>query len=213
MAGEIIRRSISIIREYSFWVWFLVILNLTFLIIGSSMIKAGIPWVIEQRETYLKEIPTLPYLKPLVGPLSPYLSLKIIYTFLFNLIFGAFLSTTLPGVVFFLPILINIYRAWFVGVVFYGFTSSTVGGIVFLLTLLFEFGGYVFSSVAGIVIGLSLLFPKRYGRDRKEALKVATKEAAYIYVMVVILLFLGAVWEMTTIHFLTMDGRGLRPPG
>ena len=211
--GGLVGRSMSIIREYSFWVWLLVVLNLTSLIIGSSMVRAGIPWVIEQRESYLKEIPALPYLKPLIGPLSPYLGLKIIYTFLFNLIFGAFLSTTLPGIVFFLPILMNIYRAWFVGVVFYGFTSSAVGGMVFLITLLFEFGGYIISSVAGIVVGLALLFPRRYGRDRKEALRIAVKEAGYMYVMVAILLFIGAVWEMPTIHFLTMGGRGLMPPG
>ncbi len=202
MIGEVVGRSVRTIREYSFWVWLLVVLNITSLIIGSSMVRAGIPWVIEQREVYLKEIPSLPYLQPLIGPLSPYLSLKIIYTFLFNLIFGALLSTTIPGLIFFLPILINIYRAWFVGVVFYGFTSSLVGGLIFLITLVFEFGGYILSSVAGIVIGLSILFPGRYGRDRREAIGTALREAGYIYIMVIIFLFLGAVWEMTTIHLL-----------
>ncbi len=208
--GHLLRRSIDVARVHSFWIWLLIGLNITFLFVGSSMVRAGIPWVIEQREVYLKEIQNLPYLKPLVGPLSPYLGLKILYTFLFNLIFGAFLSTTLPGVIFFLPILINIYRAWFVGVVFYGFTSSVAGGIIFLFTLFFEFGGYILSSVAGIILGMALLFPYRYGGSRKEAMRRAIRDGAYLYVLVVMFLLIGAIWEMTTLHYLS-SGRGLKP--
>ncbi len=203
MFREAIKNSIDTIKRYQSWVWLLILLNISFLAIATTMVRAGIPWVIESRDIYLKEIPKLPYLKPLTGGLSPYLSLKIIYTFLFNLVFGAFLSTTLTGIIFFLPILINIYRAWFVGIVFYGFITSPIAAMVFLLTLLLEFGGYILSSVAGIVIGLAILFPDRYGtKGRLSALRKAIEEAGLIYIMVIILLFIGAVWEMSIIHIL-----------
>lgn len=199
-------KSIETIRNYSFWVWLLVILNITFIVIATSMVRAGVPWVIEHREHFLKELPNLPYLKPIIGPLSPYLSLKILYTFSFNLIFGAFISTTITGIIFFFPILISMYRAWFVGVVFYGFATSPVAAVVFLLTLFLEFGGYILSSVAGINIGLSIIFPGRYGKSRLTALTQAIKEAGYIYIIVAIFLLLGAIWEMTSIHFLFVPG-------
>jgi len=83
---------------------FLIVTNIVFLFFGQWMIANGIPGVVELKKEFLKQLPEMGYLKPLSGPLAPYLSLKIAYTFLFNLIFGALLSTTAPGIIFLLPI-------------------------------------------------------------------------------------------------------------
>lgn len=142
------------------------------------------------------------YLKPLTGPLAPYLSLKILYTFGFNLIVGAFLSTTLPGIIFFLPYLITVFRAWIVGVLFYGTMPTSLHMALFYGTFILEFGGYVFSSAAGINIGLSLLNPAWKAKEtRIEAVKTAIEDAKLLFVFVATFLFLGAVWEMTWLHF------------
>src|SRR3990172_4188985 len=82
---------------------FLIVTNIVFLFFGQWMIANGIPGVVELKKEFLKQLPEMGYLKPLSGPLAPYLSLKIAYTFLFNLIFGALLSTTAPGIIFFFP--------------------------------------------------------------------------------------------------------------
>ena len=66
-----------------------------------------------------------------------------------------------------------------------------------MTTLLLEWGAYVFSAAAGINISLSTIFPSRYQVDsRWIAFKEAWKDAGRIYVIVIILLALGAIWEM-----------------
>jgi uncharacterized membrane protein SpoIIM required for sporulation len=68
-------------------------------------------------------------------------------------------------------------------------------------TAVLELGAYVFSAAAGIHLSLSAVFPKRQGLDsRRAAFKQAWKDAAYVYVIVVLLLALGAIWEMVGIY-------------
>jgi len=189
-------------KEMKTLITFLIITNIVFLIFGQWMIALGIPGVVELKKEILKELPEMGYLKPLTGPLAPYLSLKILYTFGFNLIVGAFLSTTLPGIIFFLPYLITVFRAWIVGVIFYGIMPTSLHMALFYGTFILEFGGYVFSSAAGINIGLSLLNPAWKAKEtRGEAVKTAIEDAKLLFVFVATFLFLGAVWEMTWLHF------------
>jgi len=178
---------------------FLIVTNIVFLFFGQWMIANGIPGVVE-------------YLKPLSGPLAPYLSLKIAYTFLFNLIFGALLSTTAPGIIFFFPYIITVFRAWVIGVIFYGTMSTPIHYVIFYGTFILEFGGYVFSSAAGINIGLSLLNPIWKGKEtRLEAFKAAIKDAILLLVITATLLFLGAVWEMSWLHFFGLHAEKFIP--
>ncbi len=182
----------------------LILLNLLFIILGQWMVMQDVPEILELRKEILKSIPLLPYLQPLLGPLAPYLLLKILYTFFFNLIFGAFLSTTIPGLIFFLPFFITIGRALYVGVIFYGITSSIIFKILFIGTFILEFGGYIFSTLAGINIGLSLAFPKQWKKKEKsiDAFKEAINDMKWFYVLAATLLLLGAIWEMGWMHYI-----------
>jgi uncharacterized membrane protein SpoIIM required for sporulation len=64
--------------------------------------------------------------------------------------------------------------------------------------MILELGAYVFSGAAGINIALAPILPRRYEtQSRWMAFKMAWKDAAKIYLIVVILLALGAAWEMT----------------
>ncbi|MBI5682109.1 MAG: hypothetical protein HZC45_02910 [Deltaproteobacteria bacterium] len=185
----------------------LVLLNLVFIIIGQRMVMQGVPEIMEIRKEILKYLPSASYLQPLLGPLAPYLPLKILYTFFFNLIFGAFISTTLTGIIFFLPFLVTIGRALYIGILFYGIPASPILKILFIGTFILEFGGYIFSTLAGINIGLSIAFPSQWKKKERtiDALKESIVDMKWCYLFVVTLLFLGAVWEMGWIHYIGIE--------
>jgi hypothetical protein len=129
----------------------------------------------------------------------------ILITFLLNLTTGAFLTTTLPGI---LPLVgalgtiaVTLIRGFAIGTIYPEvLSSSPVGFALGFGTMILELGAYVFSGAAGINIALAPILPRRYGvQSRWAAFKMAWKDAAKIYVIVVILLALGAAWEMTGI--------------
>lgn len=199
-------------KELKSLIVFLIITNIVFLVFGQWMIAQGVPGVVEFKKEVLKQLSEMDFLKPLAGPLAPYLSLKIAYTFLFNLSFGAFLETTVPGIIFFLPYLITVFRAWSVGVIFYGTMPTTPHVAVFYGTFILEFGAYVFSAAAGMNIGLALLNPAWKGKEtRIEAFKAAITDMKLLFVVVATLLFLGAIWEMGWLHFFGMDAEKFIP--
>jgi len=129
----------------------------------------------------------------------------VLITFLLNLTSGAFLTTTLPGIVplvgAFGTIAVTLVRGFAIGVTYPEIlASSAVGFALGFGTMILELGAYVFSGAAGIHIALAPIMPKRYGTaSRWVAFKMAWKDAARVYVIVVILLALGALWEMTGI--------------
>jgi len=129
-------------------------------------------------------------------------SLMIIGIFAFNLFFSAFAVVTLPGIVFFpLPTAFLVYRAVVWGLLFYPLPLWAF--LIVLPTLVFEGEAYVFAATAGTIVGLSYVNPswlfKGYGLSRLEAFKLALKEAARIYVAVILLLFVAAIVETATI--------------
>lgn len=129
----------------------------------------------------------------------------ILVTFLVNLTTGAFLTTTLPGIVPLVgslgTIAVTVLRGFVVGITYPEVLSSSPAGFALGLgTMILELGAYVFSGAAGINIALAPILPRRYGtQSRWMAFKMAWKDAAKIYLIVVILLALGAAWEMTGI--------------
>jgi len=129
----------------------------------------------------------------------------ILITFLLNLTTGAFLTTTLPGIIPLVgalgTITITLIRGFVVGIVYPEILASSPGGFALGFgTMILELGAYVFSGAAGIHVALAPVMPKRYGvQGRWAAFKTAWKNAARVYVIVVILLALGAIWEMTGI--------------
>jgi len=136
------------------------------------------------------------------------LLMAIAFTFLVNLSSGAFFSTTFLGVV---PLLggggislITIYRGLTLGVVYYAVLNQSPAAFVLGAgTLILELGGYVFSGAAGIALSLATIFPKRYGNEsRWGAFKRTWRDVATLYVIVVVLLLAGAIWEMTGLFLL-----------
>jgi len=127
----------------------------------------------------------------------------ILITFLVNLTIGAFLTTTLPGI---LPVIgalgiiaTTLVRGFTIGVTYPEVLSSSPAAFVLGFgTLILELGAYVFSGAAGINIALAPVSPRKFGvESRWAAFKIAWRDAARIFVIVVILLASGAVWEMT----------------
>jgi uncharacterized membrane protein SpoIIM required for sporulation len=127
----------------------------------------------------------------------------ILVTFLVNLTAGAFLTTTLPGIIPLVgslgTIAVTLLRGFVIGIAYPEvLSSSPVALALGLGTMILELGAYVFSGAAGINIALAPVLPRRHGtQSRWTAFKMAWKDAARIYVIVIILLALGAVWEMT----------------
>ncbi len=190
---------------------FFITTHIILLFFGQWMVAEGYPGVLELREEQLKQIQELPYLKPLMGPLAENLPLKVLYTFSFNLIFGAFVSTTLTGIVFFIPYLIAVWRSFLVGILVAGMEYSPAMVAVFYGTFILEFGAYCISSAIGTDLGLALLFPERKGTSsRREAFGMAARDGARLYVLVMIILFVAAIWEMTGLHYF---GPMLKPSG
>ena len=153
-------------------------------------------------ESVLTETPFTTILQSLRGG---ELVQAVLITFLLNLTVGAFLTTTLPGAIPLVgalgPVAITLLRGFVIGVTYPEVLASSAAGFALGMgTMTLELGAYVFSGAAGINIALAPILPKRYGvQSRWVAFKVAWKDAARIYVLVVILLGLGAIWEITGI--------------
>jgi hypothetical protein len=129
----------------------------------------------------------------------------VLITFLVNLTTGAFVTTTLPGIVPLVgalgTIAITLIRGFIIGVTYPEILASSLAGFALGFgTMILELGAYVFSGAAGIHIALAPIMPRRYGvQSRWTAFKAAWKDAARVYVIVALLLALGAIWEMTGI--------------
>ena len=174
---------------------------------GYLMVHFQVPFAMELSKTLIESVSANPVFTPIIGSLmSGNLALAIAFTFLLNLSIGAFVYTTLIGVI---PILGGVgsvavtgLRGFVIGLTYYYAFRVSIGyTVVALGTLILELGAYVFSAAAGINISLSAIFPRRYGvESRWTAFKKAWKDASRIYVIVVILLVLGAVWEMAGIY-------------
>ncbi len=200
---SVFKESLQAARRLKNLIVFYSAAHVVFLIFGQWAAAKKIPSVLLIREEQLKEIQNLAYLKPLTGVLADSLVLKILYTFFFNLIFGAFLSTTITGVAFFLPYMIAVWRSFIVGVLFYGQTISPGATAVFYGTFILEFGGYCLSSAVGTDIGLSILWPSRKGtKSRKVALLEAIKNGARLYVLVILILVVAAIWEISWLQYM-----------
>ncbi|CAG0961558.1 hypothetical protein ARNL5_00948 [Anaerolineae bacterium] len=200
---ELLQESFQAARRRRNLIIFFAFVHVIFLGLGQWMVAQGYPSALEMRAEQLKNIQDLPYLKPLTGVLADNLPLKILYTFGFNLVFGAFMSTTVMGVVFFLPYLIAVWRSFIIGVLVYGMDSSPVMSVIFYGTFILEFGAYCVSSAIGMDLGLSLIWPSRKGTtSRKGAFHQAARDGAYLYLIVIIILFVAAIWEITWLHYM-----------
>jgi hypothetical protein len=178
--------------------------------LGYAAIAVGHPYAINLRRSILETVAQETPFTTVTSILKARnLAGAIVFTFLVNLVSGAFLSTTFIGVI---PLLgagavamITIYRGVSLGVVYYAVLNQSLATfMVGAGTLILELGGYVFSGAAGIALSLATAFPKWQGTEsRWTAFKRAWRNTATIYIIVATLLLAGAVWEMTGLFLLT----------
>lgn len=202
-ARNLFNKAVRAASQKKTLILFFALAHIVFLFFGQWMVAQKYPGVLSLRAEQLREIQELPYLKPLTGILAGSLVLKILYTFFFNLIFGALLSTTLTGFIFFFPYFIAVWRSFLIGMLIYGVDINPAMAVVFYGTFILEFGAYCMSSAIGTDLGLSLIWPGRKGTgSRKAALAASVREGSHLYVLIIIVLFIAAVWEITWLHYL-----------
>jgi len=182
-------------------------------LLGWYLISVRSPFALEMSQALGEAVMTQqPFTAILESLKGGQLINAILITVLVNLSIGAFLTTTLPGVVPLLGALgtaaITFLRGLVVGITYPEVLSLSPAAFALGIgTLILELGAYVFSRAAGINIALAPIMPRRYGvESRRAAFKMAWKDAARIYVIVVLLLVLGAVWEMGGIFLVMRPG-------
>lgn len=173
-------------------------------LVGWYLISISSPIAVETKQGVLGVVATeTPFTTIIQSLRGGELVQAILTTFLLNLASGAFLTTTLPGVIPLIgalgPVGVTLLRGFVIGVTYPEvLAASPMGFILGFGTMILELGAYVFSGAAGIHITLAPILPRRYGVESGwAAFKIAWKDTARIYVIVVVLLALGAVWEMT----------------
>lgn len=208
MAG-LLARSLAASRKIKGLLVIVAVLYIISFIFGWLIISMQLPFATEFRKRILETVGTQwPFTSLFELMKSGNLILAILLTFAVNLTNGAFMSTTLPGVVPLLGALgivaVTVYRGVMIGLTYPEVMSlSSETFLVAIGTMILELGAYVFAGAAGINIALSSVFPRRYQVDsRWKAFKESCKDAAEIYVIVIILLVLGAIWEITGLFLL-----------
>ena len=212
---EVLNQSLETSKKMKNLLFLVAAIYIVSYLVGYFTILIQLPFIVKFIKPVIEGISTDPVFVPIISALEGgNIAFAIAYTFLINLSSGAFVSTTLPGVIPLLgavgSILVTGFRGFMIGAIF-TFAGSinpevTMGHgwvILGIGTLILELGAYVFSATAGINISLSTIFPSRYQvKSRWVAFKEAWKDAGRIYVMVIILLALGAIWEMGGIYIL-----------
>jgi uncharacterized membrane protein SpoIIM required for sporulation len=176
---------------------------------GWYLISINSPLAVETKQGILGAILTeAPFTTIIQSLRGGELAMAILTTFLLNLVAGAFVTTTLPGVI---PLIgaaisggVTLLRGFVVGLTYPEVLSmSPVAFALGFGTMILELGAYVFSGAAGIYIAFAPILPRRYGTENRwGAFKSAWRDSIRVYPIVVILLALGAVWEMSILFLL-----------
>jgi uncharacterized membrane protein SpoIIM required for sporulation len=203
---RILSQAVEAAKRMKILLVFVALLYVGSYLVGWYLISIKSPIAVETAQgitaSVLTETPFTTIIQSLQGG---ELLQAVLITFLLNLTTGAFLTTTLPGIIPLVgalgTIAITLLRGFVIGVIYPEILASSAAGFALGFgTMILELGAYVFSGAAGIHIALAPIMPKRYAvQSRWAAFKAAWKDAARVYVIVVILLALGAMWEMTGI--------------
>ena len=202
----ILSQAVEAARRMKILLAFVALLYVGSYLVGWYLISIKSPIAVETAQaitaSVLTETPFTAIIQSLQGG---ELLQAVLITFLLNLTTGAFLTTTLPGIIPLVGALgtvaVTLLRGFGIGVTYPEILASSAAGFALGFgTMILELGAYVFSGAAGIHIALAPIMPRRYGVQRRwTAFKAAWKDAARVYVIVVVLLALGAMWEMTGI--------------
>jgi hypothetical protein len=128
-----------------------------------------------------------------------------VVTFGVNLLSASLLQTTVPSLVIpFLGVVITLARGLSWGVLFTPVGAEDATFLIHWVTLVIEGAAYVFAGFAAWVHGRMFLQPQRHGFETRRAGYVGGLVATLqLYVVVIILLVIGAVYEaFTVIHLI-----------
>lgn len=116
----------------------------------------------------------------------------------------ATLLTTLPSLIVpFIGILAIYYRVLLWGPMFAPFGMERVTFIPHFPVVLFEGMAYIVAAFAAYVHGMMVLRPRQYGfSNRWEAYKGGLSSVAKLYVLVFLILLIGAIWEAYEVIYL-----------
>ncbi len=129
----------------------------------------------------------------------------MLLTFVINLFAGSFASITLPSLIIpFSGVLLGIYRAVLWGLLLSPSESSLIGPMIpHSLTLLLEGQGYILAMLAAVVHAWALIRPASVGEtNRLRGYLVGLKQAAWLYVLIVIVLAVAAIYEALEVIYL-----------
>ena len=144
------------------------------------------------------------------GPLSAVLNayvgsqvlLAIVLTFVVNLIIGSFASITLPSLLIpFSGLLSGVFRALVWGLILSPTTPEMTRAMIpHSLTLILEGQAYVLAMLAAYVQGRAFLWPRTVGAEtRGQGYIVGLKRSVRIYLLVLLLLAVAAIYEALTV--------------
>lgn len=131
-------------------------------------------------------------------------------TFGVNLVLGSLAYITLPSLIIpFSGLLLGLFRAMLWGFIF---SPASVGGVTaadillgagIVLLLLLEGQGYVLAMFAAYLHGRSVVFPRRVGAQTIwQGWLHGLKQTALVYILVVLALFVAAVYEVALAVFM-----------
>lgn len=176
------------------------------LIVVGMMYAAFDPAV---QQTLLQQVGTAFTQGPLQAVTDAYVNTQIVQatalTFVVNLLVGCFATITLPSLVIpFSGFLMGAYRALLWGLIY----SPTTPQMQFILiphslTLLLEGQAYVLALFAAYVQGRAFLSPRSVGRtSHREGYWIGVKLTAQLYVLIVVVLLIAAVYEVLEAAFI-----------
>ncbi|NOZ59306.1 MAG: hypothetical protein GXO66_07010 [Euryarchaeota archaeon] len=190
-----LRRAIEAVAEVRSLVVMMLGVHLFFLLFGYSAASLGLHWAMAMRQEFLSSLSGFVPLQSVAQRLeSGSLIEAVAITFAYNLGWGALVGTTLTGVLLFLPALVSSFRALYAGLAFYDNITSPEHLLLVAGTVLLEFGAYSISAALGTALGIELV---RRGEVRRALSRIVRG-----YALVVLLLLLGAVWEIAGIYIL-----------
>lgn len=129
----------------------------------------------------------------------------IALTFGVNLLIGSFVTITLPSLLIpFSGLLMGIYRAVLWGLLLSPANSDLAGPMIpHSITLLLEGQAYVLALLAVYIQGRAFLLPKTVGAEsRRGGYWEGLKRTALLYLLLIILLAVAAIYEALEVIFL-----------
>jgi hypothetical protein len=155
------------------------------------------------QQMVLQSIGTVFTQGPLAALGDAYLNAKVVeatgLTFVVNLFIGSFATITLPSLILpFSGLFMGAYRAFLWGLIYS--PTSTQMQMVLLphsLTLILEGQAYVLTLLGVVIQGRALLLPRTVGATTHlEGLWTGIKLSAQLYILVILVLAIAAIYEV-----------------